>query len=166
MNGAISVGASAPTLNEAIEFIWTEADLLDAKSYLEWLDLWREDGVYVVPIDPITEDFESQLNYVYDDAEMRQARIRRLMGGSSMSAAAAARTVRTLSRFRAVEADGAPLRVRCAQHLVECKRGVERLYAADVTYDLVREGGGLKFLRKVVRLVNSTEALAGVAYLF
>ncbi|HKR87107.1 MAG TPA: aromatic-ring-hydroxylating dioxygenase subunit beta [Phenylobacterium sp.] len=165
MSLSTDAGLSAPTLNEAIEFIWTEADLLDAKDYREWLTLWRQDGIYVVPIDPATEDFEAQLNYAYDDAEMRLARVNRLMGGSSMSAVAAPRTVRTVSRFRRLGGEGARLQVRCAQLLVEHKRDVERCYAADVTYDLVREEQGLKLARKVVRLVNAAEALAGIAYL-
>ncbi|CAN7306089.1 hypothetical protein LJR225_001674 [Phenylobacterium sp. LjRoot225] len=155
----------ALTLAEATAFIWAEADLLDAKLYPEWLSLWRPDGVYVIPIDPETEDFEGALNYIYDGAEMREARVRRLCGKSSISVTSAARTVRSLSRFRILQSDAERTRIRCAQHLVECKRGQQRLYAADVTYDLVREAGAVKLLRKVVRLINSTEALGGVGYL-
>ena len=165
MSLAIDAGVSAPTLQEAMEFIWSEADLLDSKSYAEWLELWREEGIYVVPIDPETEDFAATLNYAYDDAEMRQARVKRLTGTSAISVTAAARTVRTVSRFRQLEVEGAQIRVRCAQHLIECKRGVQRLYAGDLTYDIVRDAGSLKLLRKVVRLINSTEALGGIAYL-
>jgi len=155
----------ALTLTEAMAFIWAEADLLDAKRYPEWLALWRAEGLYIVPIDPDTEDFAATLNYHYDDAAMREARVKRLGSKASMSVSAAARTVRTVSRFRIAETEGARTQVRCAQHLVECKSGRERLYAADLTYDLIREPDGVKLLRKVVRLVNSTEALGGVAYL-
>jgi 3-phenylpropionate/cinnamic acid dioxygenase small subunit len=165
MSVTIEARQDTLTLTEAMAFIWAEADLLDAKHYAEWLTLWRAEGLYVVPIDPDTEDFEATLNYHYDDAGMREARVKRLGSKTSMSVSAAARTVRTVSRFRIVEAEGARTRVRCAQHLVECKSGRERLYAADLTYDLVRDPGGVKLLRKVVRLVNATEALGGVAYL-
>lgn len=165
MSAETVVGANPPTLDAAIEFIWTEADLLDSKCYLDWLDLWCEEGIYVIPIDPATEDFEGSLNYLYDDAEMRKARVIRLLNNFSISATSAPPTIRTVSRFRLMETEGARLRVRCAQHLVECKRGLERLYAADLTYDLVWDAGALKIQRKLVRLINASDALAGIAYL-
>jgi len=165
MNAVQPAPQGAVTVWEAAEFIWAEADLLDARLHDEWLELWRPEGLYVIPIEPDAEDFEASLNYAYDDETMRRARVQRLGSKHSMSVVAAARTNRTLSRFRILQADDDRATVRCAQHLVESKRGEERLYAADVTYELARHDGGLKLLRKVVRLINSTEALGGIAYL-
>lgn len=34
----------APTFEEAIAFIWAEADLLDRLDYKKWLPLWTEGG--------------------------------------------------------------------------------------------------------------------------
>ena len=149
----------------AIEFIWLEADLLDARDYARWLRLWTDDGRYIIPIDRDTDDYAAVLNVVYDDGAMREARIKRLGSGLSMSASPAARTVRTLSRF--VIAGSAPgaLDVRCAQLLVEQKRDQTHLLAADVTYRLVRRNGGLALDRKIVQLIDSDEALHGISYL-
>src|SRR6476661_6972661 len=90
---------SDPRIARAIELIWREARLLDRKRYEDWDLLWAPDGRYVIPIDPDTDDFEASLNMVYDDDRMRRMRIERLTAGHSISATAAARTVRTLSRF-------------------------------------------------------------------
>lgn len=156
-------------LQEAIEFIWLEADLLDAQDYPEWLTLWTAAGHYVIPIEreggADADDHAAQLNIVYDDAIMRAARVKRLMSGLSMSASPSARTVRTVSRFRRLDdVDGATV-IRCAQHLVEYKYDRTRTLAADVTFRLVRSGAGLAIERKVVRLVNSDDALFGIGYL-
>jgi 3-phenylpropionate/cinnamic acid dioxygenase small subunit len=166
------MGAHSPTaltrieLQDAVEFIWLEADLLDRQDYSEWLALWSATGHYVIPIDRDSEDYAAQLNIVFDDHAMRAARVQRLTSGLSMSASPSARTVRTASRFRRQgDVNGAAV-IRCAQHLVEYKYDRTRLLAADVTYHLTRtHGGALALERKVVRLVNSDDALFGIGYL-
>jgi 3-phenylpropionate/cinnamic acid dioxygenase small subunit len=161
--------AAAISLQEAVEFIWLEADLLDSQDYTTWLGLWTAEGRYVIPIERSGDDHADRLNVVYDDRLMREARVRRLQSGLSMSASPSARTVRTVSRFRALgERDGAT-RVRCAQHLVEYKYDRTRTLAADVSYRLVRapvgSGAGILLDEKVVRLINSDDALFGMGYL-
>jgi 3-phenylpropionate/cinnamic acid dioxygenase small subunit len=97
---------------------------------------------------------------------MREARVKRLKSGYSMSATAAARTVRSSSRFRLLSADAHGCELRCAQHLVEHKFGATRMLAADVSYRLViNPAGGLLLDEKVVRLINADEALHGIGYL-
>jgi Ring hydroxylating beta subunit len=176
-------------LQDAIEFIWLEADLLDSQDYQSWLSLWIPSGHYVIPIERTGDDHAAQLNIIYDDQAMRAARVKRLTSGLSMSASPSARTVRTVSRFRRIEANaaasaaahpgasaaadtvtdsdgfrGATL-IRCAQHLVEYKYDRTRVLAANVTYRLVREGSRIALERKVVRLINSDDALFGIGYL-
>ena len=158
MSGAID-------LAQATAFVWMEADLLDARDYDTWLSLWTTGGLYVIPIDQDAEDFASVLNYQYDDAAMRLARVMRLRSTTSMSVTAAAHTVRTISRFRILENDSEKLTIRSAQHLVEHKRDAQRLYAANVTYRLIRQDNEIKLDQKVIRLINSTDALGGIAYL-
>jgi 3-phenylpropionate/cinnamic acid dioxygenase small subunit len=155
-----------PQLAKAVEFIWLEADLLDQRDYSAWLTLWDEAGLYIVPTDAATTDFENSVNYAYDNAAMRDMRVRRLTSGQSMSASHAATTVRTVSRFRLLdERTDTVLHVRCAQHLVEYKFGKHRTYAADVTWILRQEGSNMYIVRKIVRLSNAGDALAGITFL-
>jgi 3-phenylpropionate/cinnamic acid dioxygenase small subunit len=153
------------TLQSAVEFIWREADLLDARDYEGWLRLWTADGLYIIPIDRDAADYAASLNIAYDDGPMREARVKRLHSGVAMSVASAARTVRTLSRFVPIVERPPVLEVRCAQHVVEQKREVTRLVAADVTYRIVESGAGLALDRKIVRLIDSDEAQHGIGYL-
>lgn len=152
-------------LDEAIQFIWREAELLDHQNYAEWLDLWTEKGLYVIPIDRDDENVIDHLNVAYDDAEMRAARTKRLKSGFSMSSAPSARTVRLVSRFvPEANADGS-LTVRAAQQLTEYKSERTRILAADMTYRLVRDGDALRLDHKEIRLLNSDDPLWGIGYL-
>ena len=153
------------TLDEAMQFAWFEADLLDSASYDEWQALWTPTSRYVVPIEPGATDYENTLNYAYDDAAMRAKRAERLVSGQSVSASPVARTVRVLSRFRLLRSDAGGCAMRCAQMVTEFRRGRERTYAADVEFLYVRTSDGLRIERKVIRLINGTEALGGIGYI-
>ena len=166
---ADSKPAQPITLQAAAEFIWLEADLLDTQDYTAWLALWTPGGRYVIPIERTGDDHADRLNVVYDDRLMREARVGRLRSGLSISASPSARTVRTVSRFRALGEHAGAAQLRCAQHLVEYKYDRTRTLAADVTYRLVRTdttaGAGIAIDEKVVRLINSDDALFGMGYL-
>lgn len=153
-------------LSPAAAFIALEADLLDHRDYRAWLELWAPEGTYIVPVDPEERNFEDTLNYAYDDAAMRDMRVRRLTSGESMSAAHAARTVRSVSRFRLIGiTDNGEIQVRNAQSLLEYKFDRHRNYAANVEWLLRPEGRSFRILRKVVRLLNGGDALHGVTFL-
>lgn len=153
------------SLQEACEFIWREGDMLDRTAYREWLPLWTDTGTYVVPIQRDEGDPAARLNLLYDGKEMREARVKRLLSGFSMSSAPAARTVRTMSRFVVLESSADAITVRCAQLIVEYKYNRFRHLPADVTYRLVKAGGDLKIDYKSVLLINSDDDLFGIGYL-
>ncbi|WAM12511.1 aromatic-ring-hydroxylating dioxygenase subunit beta [Rhodococcus sp. JS3073] len=149
----------------AIELIWREAHLLDRKEYHDWDRLWAPGSRYVIPIDPDTDDFESELNMVYDDDRMRRMRIERLTSGYSISATAAARTVRTLSRFVVQHRDDETVELSSAQVLVGYRREETFVLGADVTHRIRLDGAEPLIEEKVVRLINSTDAVNASGFL-
>lgn len=152
-------------LNRAVAFIWQEADRLDHAEYADWLSSWTDDGLYIVPIDPNETDFENTLNYAYDDAGMREKRVKRLLSGESVSTVPSPRTIRSVSRFRIISNDNGSMVVRCAQELREFRQDMLRQYTADLTYELVASGESFKIRRKIIRLINSTDTLQGIGYI-
>ncbi len=158
--------AAAPSLEEAIAFIWAEAEMLDRLDYRPWLRLWTDAGDYVVPLERDAADYRHALNIVLDDREMREARVKRLLSGFSMSSAPPARTVRTVSRFVTVDREGSAITVRAAQMLAEYKYQHMRVLPADVLYRIVRDAdGALRLDRKVVMLINADDYQFGIGYL-
>ncbi|MEM7542292.1 MAG: aromatic-ring-hydroxylating dioxygenase subunit beta [Pseudomonadota bacterium] len=157
--------SAAISIYEAAEFLWREADLLDHRAYEDWLELWSPQGMYIVPTEYETDAFEDSLNYVFDDDQLRRQRVARLTSRYSISAASAARTVRTVSRFVAKGTSAGGLQLRAAQHLIEYRREITRTLAADLEVSLISDAGELKLARKVVRLINCDDALHGIGYL-
>ncbi len=154
------------TLAQVAEFISLEADLLDQYDYQAWLALWVPEGTYVVPVDPNEHNFEDTLNYAYDNAAMRDMRVRRLTSGESMSASHAARTLRNVSRFRMLGTDAnGDIRLRNAQTLIEYKFDRHRSFAANVEWVLRPDGDTFKIMQKVVRLINGGDSLTGLTFL-
>lgn len=156
---------SAISFEEAIAFVWGETELLDRLAYRDWLKLWASEGLYIIPIDRDDGDPAEKLNIAYDDEEMRQARVKRLLSGFSMSSAPPARTVRSLSRFVIGAQEADRIELRAAQTLVEYKYSRTRVLAADMQYHLVRLETGIVMTRKVVRLINSDDDQFGMGYL-
>ncbi|WP_109482571.1 aromatic-ring-hydroxylating dioxygenase subunit beta [Paraburkholderia sp. C35] len=156
---------SQQTFARAIEFIWREAEMLDRRDYRAWLDLWDAKGFYVVPIDPQATDFAATLNYAYDDQHMRELRVQRMTSGYSASASDAARTVRTVSRFTLTSDAADVVEVKSAQVIVAYKRGASTIFAADLTHKISFETGEPRLVEKVIRLIDSTEALSAIGFL-
>lgn len=162
----VAEGASGISLPEATEFVWREADQLDRHDYKPWLAAWTAGGMYVIPVERGENvDYAAELNIAYDDAEMREARVKRLRSGFAMSSAPAARTARTVSRFVRIAETETSLELRCAQHIVEYKFERTRILAADIVYRLVRTSAGLALDYKKVLLINSDDFVWGIGYL-
>ncbi len=153
-------------LNEVTAFLSTEADMLDNKEYESWLQLWAEDGLYIVPVDHSVTDYKHSLNVAYDDAEMRTLRVNRLTSGEAVSTTDAKKTVRTLSRFRVLADEDDVVTVRCAYCLFEDNKNGIRQFPANLQFRLVRDGSSFKILEKVVKIMKSDQHLTTISYLF
>lgn len=151
---------------EVAEFISFENDLLDQKDYRAWLDLWTDDGYYIVPIDIDADEFSDKLNFAYDDAEMRDLRVRRLLNGESVSSVAMKKAIRNVGRFRILDDDGSTVNARAALLLNEVRHDQVITYAADVSYRLKRVDGEFRIDQKIVRLLNAESHLRTVAFIF
>ncbi len=158
-----------PRVVRTVQLVSREAELLDRKAYGEWQELYSPDALYIIPIDPEIEDFASHLNMVYDDDELRRARVVRLTEGYAIAAVDAAATARTLGRFvvGSVSPDGDEIELRASQVLIAYKRGIHRIWAGEVEW-IVRLGDSPdtdRIARKVTRLVDSDAEVSAAGFL-
>lgn len=159
--------ANIQVLNDVTSFIWSEADLLDHQHYKEWLNLWSEEGLYVVPAEFGADDnYENTVNLALDDANMRRMRVNRLESGESVSARTTGNTVRMISRVRILEAGEDLVIARCAMTLNEMRHGKLVTYPADLEYQLQQSADGYRLHRKVVRLMHADSFLRTVSFIF
>ncbi|WIY01137.1 aromatic-ring-hydroxylating dioxygenase subunit beta [Amycolatopsis mongoliensis] len=159
------VPTTDPRVVRAIDLAWREAELLDRKDYETWIGLYTDDGSYVIPIDPDTDDFAGTLNMVYDDARMRRMRVTRMTEGYAIAAVDAARTVRTVSRFVPESVTDDEVVLRSAQVLIAYKRGRHDIWAADLVHHIRLSPSGDRIVLKVVRLVDSEDAVPAAGFL-
>jgi 3-phenylpropionate/cinnamic acid dioxygenase small subunit len=153
-------------LAQVTEFIGYEADLLDHKGYQEWLSLWTEKGLYIVPTDLNETDYLNTLNLALDDADMRRMRVARLENGESVSANSVGYTVRMMSRIRVLADTDDEVIARCAMTLNELRHGKLVTYPANVEYTLKPSADGFRLDQKVVKLLHADGFLRTVSFIF
>jgi 3-phenylpropionate/cinnamic acid dioxygenase small subunit len=105
---------------------------------------------------------------IYDDARMRQMRVTRMIEGYAIAAVDAARTVRTVSRFVPESTSDTEVVVRSAQVLIAFKRGRHDIWAGDLEHRVRLSPNGPagdRIVRKVIRLVDSEDAIPAAGFL-
>ena len=111
------------TRQEAEDFLYREAQLLDSGRLEEWLALFAANGIYWIPIDE-QADPEREPSVIYDDTTQRAKRVFQLLQGSHYAQVPPSRTVHFISNVE-VE-DGATSRevtLRCNVIVYELRPG-------------------------------------------
>jgi 3-phenylpropionate/cinnamic acid dioxygenase small subunit len=85
---------------ELESFLYHEAALLDDRNLDEWGQLFREDGVYAVPLDASRTDPTRDPHIIYDDHGGRQERIYRLLHTHAHSQSPPSRTMHIVGNIR------------------------------------------------------------------
>lgn len=148
-----------------MEFIHLENDFLDHHQYQDWLKLWDEKGLYIVPVKLDSDDYANQVNYAYDDHTMRKMRIARLTSGESISVETHGGTVRLVSRLRILNCDDNEVVARCSLQINENRRGDVKSFIANVDYTLRLQNDTFLLKQKVVKFINAEDYLRSISYL-
>lgn len=162
---ATDTGVAGESAVRAVEeFLYQEADLLDSRRYEEWLALYTEDAIYWIPQGD-EPDHVHQVSIAYDDHRRLHERVLRLASGFAFSQDPPSRTCHVVGNVRvAGEIDG-DLDVRSNLVLAEMRRGVQSVYAGQVSHQLVPTGGSFMVRRKTIRLINSDVPLSNLTFL-
>ena len=162
---AVEAGVAGERATAAVaEFLYHEADLLDSRRYEDWLALYTEDAIYWIPQGDET-DHVHHVSIAYDDRRRLHERVLRLASGFAFSQDPPSRTCHVVGNVRvAGEIDG-DLDVRSNLVLAEMRRGVQSIYAGQVTHRLVPTGESFMVRRKTIRLINSDIPLSNLTFL-
>lgn len=147
------------------ELLYREADLLDARDFESWLDLYTDDAIYWIPQgdadDPVRE-----VSIVYDDRRRMHERVLRLASGFAYSQDPPSTTCHLVGNVLARPGDeGGELRVTSKLIISEVRRGAQNIYAGSVEHLLAPVDDELRIRRKTVRLANSDTPLGNVTFL-
>lgn len=153
--------------DEIVQFIESEADLLDQGRFRDWLNLFTEDGVYWVPAEPDQKDALSHVSLFYDDYATLKIRIARLEHPRLHCQSPQSRAVRIVSRPITRVSDAETAEARCKFIMVEDRPNTsKRIFAGTYEYLLCRQNACLKMKRKKVILTDCDESFPALAIPF
>jgi p-cumate 2,3-dioxygenase beta subunit len=139
------------------DFLYYEAQLLDAWKLEEWRDLFTEDGHYIVPsTDNRDGDLAMDLALIDDDAEGLRGRIQRLMSTYAHIENPRSHTRRLVSNVRVWDHANGDIGARCSVVVYRSRVPGTTSYVADVHYRLKREGDSFRIVFKHAMLDHHT----------
>jgi 3-phenylpropionate/cinnamic acid dioxygenase small subunit len=148
--------------DEAADFLFHEAELLDEHRFEDWLHLFTDDARYWVPQGH--EDPGRQLSLVYDDRSRMLERVARLSGGFAYAQQPLARTVHLIGNVR-VSQVGEHTLVRSNCVVTAHRRGHGDLFSGAQEHHLRRSDDGLRIAAKTVRLAAREQSLGNLTFL-
>ncbi len=145
-----------------------EVHLLDDREYQRWLQLYTDDCLYWMPVDPLSSDGSLRLNVIYDDRARMQDRVTRLLSGSAYTEDPPSLTARTVSAVQVTADDRREggLQVRSNFTLTSYRRGHQRHMAGRYLHRLIRQDGDLRIVEKRIGLLGSDAPQRAMTFLF
>ena len=162
------------TRQEAEDFLYMEARLLDEDRLEDWLGLFTSDGMYWLPIDE-EDDPERQASVIHDDPLQREKRVHQLRQGARYSQLPASRTIHYLSNVEVEPAPDGEAHLRCNVLILELRPGDhqatqkglgnQRALAGRCFYRLVSQDGGWRIALKKVLLIDRDMPLYNLTFI-
>ena len=155
------------TREEVIDFIYSEARMLDEGRFTEWLALWLEDGHYWMPLNYDQSSPVNETSLLYEDNFMLRLRVDRLNGERTFSQKPKSRCHHVLQRpfIDEFDAETGEFKTNTSMHYVETRLDTQQLLAVTATHELKRVDGKLRIANKKVELLNCDAAFTGIQLL-
>ena len=158
--------------NDAEDFVFEEARLLDERRFDEWLRLFSPTGIYWLPI---REDAHPNIatSLIYDEPLRREERVHRLLRTPAQAQTPPSRTLHAITNVR-VESAQRDVRVHSNQVVHELRRagfgqalrGEQRAHAGHCEHVLVENAGQWRIALKKVVLLDRDVPIANLTCIF
>ena len=141
---------------EAEDFLFEEARLIDDRHFQERLELFTEDGIYWMPASADQQTGEGQPNIFYEDHYLMDMRIRRVEHPYAHSQAAGHRTSHVVSNvmIKSANQTSHELVVTSRFHMVEYRLDDLRHFGGKYTHTLIKSDDAYKIKLQRVDLAN------------
>jgi biphenyl 2,3-dioxygenase beta subunit len=146
---------------EVEQFLYTEAALLDAHRYEEWLDLFTDDTHYFMPLRrtrskrELKQEFTQpgEMAWFDDDKTVLAARVAKLATGASWAEDPPSRTRHLITNVRVVEDAISELTVESNFHLYRTRLKSEEISWIGSRRDVLRRAGsGFQIAKRLILL--------------
>ncbi|MBT7952232.1 MAG: aromatic-ring-hydroxylating dioxygenase subunit beta [Gammaproteobacteria bacterium] len=138
-------------------FISYEARLLNQGHYLEWCELFTDDGFYWVPSTPDQKDPEDTISIIYENKTILAVRTKRLQEGRAHSMVPMPQTVRIISNIEVMMVDSNQDEFHVTSNFIflEHRDESNRYFGGDMEHILRRNNDQFQIMMKRVNLINS-----------
>jgi 3-phenylpropionate/cinnamic acid dioxygenase small subunit len=142
---------------EIEQFLYRQAEFLDAKRWQDFIDLFAADGVYWMPASPEQTTGEGVPSIFYEDRDLMTVRMKRITHPHAWSQAPLWGTSHLVGNVVLDGEDRASgeILVRSRFHMMEFRRDASRHFAGTYRHRLVREGGDFRIRLQRVDMVNA-----------
>ena len=141
-------------LRQVEQFLYRQAEILDAKRWTDFVDLFTADGIYWMPAEPSQTTGDGVPSIFYEDRDLMTVRAKRVTHPHAWSQAPQWATSHIVGNVTlAGEEDGA-LVVRSRFHMLEFRRDASRHFAGSYEHHLVPDGDGFRIKLQRVDMVN------------
>jgi benzoate/toluate 1,2-dioxygenase subunit beta len=151
----VSALQSDDKLRRVEQFLYRQADILDGRRWLEFVDLFTEDGIYWMPASPEQTTGEGVPSIFYEDRDLMTVRAKRVTHPQAWSQAPLWGTSHLVSNVT-IEAEGpmGALTVRSRFHMMEFRRDTSRHFAGSYVHNLMPTRDGYRIKLQRVDMVN------------
>lgn len=145
-----------PTENDLIQFVVQECRLLDEEKFMDWLELFTEDGIYWMPLERWQTEEKLTTSLLYEDYFLLTVRVRRLADAYTFSQHPKSRGQHTLQTPTVDQMDEAKNEYLTFTpfQFVEYRNDHQDFYAGWMKHTLTVQDGALKMRMKRIDLVN------------
>ena len=147
---------------QAIDFVYREARLIDEKRLDEWYELFTDDSLYWMPLVRGQEEGMGHTSLFYEDKLLLKVRIERLKDPRAYSQSKPSFCQHVLQQPE-VESEGSDdIILRTPFFYMETQLDDQLILSGVVFHKLVFSEDGLKIQQKKIELVNCDAALPSI----
>ena len=140
------------------QFLYRQSELLDAKQWDNWIELFTEDGIYWMPPDRSYKTWDGQPAIFAEDKNLMNVRMGRVQHPDAWSQRPLWETNHVVSNVVVDQVDGDELHVRSRFHMMELRRDDVRHFAGSYQHHLVKTGNGYRIKLQRVDMTNAQAA--------
>ena len=152
-------------IRDVERFIYREARMLDEGRFRDWLALWREDGIYWVPVKHGDADPARDVSIIYDDYLRLEQRVDRLLSGSVLAVQGTMHMRRVVSNIEITKSTSGGTVAESNFVLGVSRSAEQQLWIGRSIYTLEADGANMRMIRKKVLLINSEHEMPLLQFL-
>jgi 3-phenylpropionate/cinnamic acid dioxygenase small subunit len=146
--------ASSDSLRAVEQFLYTQSELLDGKHWQSYIDLFADDGVYWMPVQPDQTEWEGSPSIFAEDKLMMQVRMGRVTHPNAWSQAPMWATNHVIGNVQIESETAKEVVVRSRFHMTELRRDSVRHFGGTYRHTLLKSKEGFKIKLQRVDLFN------------